>query len=307
MRDGSEKKILAITGLTGKSGIVFAKLLAGNRMVEKYDIRAAVRPSSDTAALRAILSQVELCVGDLTDEAYPRELTQGVDVLFHIAGIHKSLPLVRAALENGVRRLVLVHTTGIYSKYKAAGEDYRQIDREITALCEVHGAGLTILRPTMIYGTVGDRNIIQFIKMVDKLSPMPVVDHADYLLQPVHAEDLGRAYYGVLSHLEGTAEKNYILSGKDPILLIDLLRIIADELGVKRRFVSVPFPIAYAGAWGLYLASLTKLDLREKVQRLCESRAYPHEEAARDFGYDPIPFEEGLRREVQDYLQMKKG
>lgn len=100
----------------------------------------------------------------------------------------------------------------------------------------------------MIYGTLGDQNIAKFIRMVDKLNPMPVVNHADYLLQPVHAEDLGQAYYGVLSHLDETAGKNYILSGRDPVKLIDMFRIIADELDVKRRFVSVPFPIAYAGA-----------------------------------------------------------
>lgn len=299
----SGKPLLAATGLTGKSGIVFAGLLAEGR----YDIRAAVRPSSRTEALRAALPQAELCVGDLLDGEYLRELTRGTDVLFHIAGIGKSVPLVQAALENGVRRLVLVHTTGIYSKYKAAGERYREIDKQVTALCAEKGAGLTILRPTMIYGTLGDRNIVQFIRMVDRLNPMPVVNHGAYLLQPVHAEDLGRAYMQVLSHLDETAGKNYILSGRDPVLLSDVFRIIADELGVKRRFVSVPFPIAYAGAWGLYLVSLTRVDLREKVQRLCEDRVYPHEEAARDFGYAPMPFDEGLRREVREYLRLKKG
>lgn len=302
---GTGKRLLAVTGLTGKSGSVFAGLLAEE--TERYDVRAAVRPSSHTEALRAALPQAELRAGDLADGAYLRELTRDADVLFHIAGIGWSVPLARAALENGVKRLVLVHTTGVYSKYKAAGEEYRKIDREVTELCAKDGAGLTILRPTMIYGTLGDRNIIRFIRMVDKLDPMPVVNHANYLLQPVHAEDLGHAYMRVLSHLDETAGKDYVLSGRDPILLIDLFRIIADELGVKRRFVSVPFPIAYAGAWVLYLASLTKVDMREKVQRLCESRAYPHGEAVRDFGYDPMPFEEGLRREVQDYLRQKKG
>lgn len=69
----------------------------------------------------------------------------------------------------------------------------------------------------------------------------------------------------------------------------------------------MPFPVAYAGAWGLYLLSLTKIDMREKVQRLCESRAYPYEEAVRGFGYDPMSFEEGLRQEVREYLAAKNG
>ena len=47
--------------------------------------------------------------------------------------------------------------------------------------------------------------------------------------------------------------------------------------------------------------------MREKVQRLCESRDFPHEEAVRDFGYDPISFEEGLRQEAREYLRQKRG
>lgn len=244
-------------------------------------------------------------MGDLTEPDYLRRITQDVDTVFHIAGISKSVTLVKAAAQNGVKRIVLVHTTGIYSKYKAAGEEYRRIDAEVTTICREHGIGLTILRPTMIYGTLGDQNIVKFIKMVDKLNPMPIVDHGAYLLQPVHCRDLGEAYLQVLNHLEETAGREYTLSGRDEILLIDLLRIIADELGVSRRFLSVPFPIAYAGAWGIYLLSLTKVDLREKVQRLCEHRAYPHAEAVQDFGYAPMSFEMGLRQEVQAYLREK--
>lgn len=296
-----------ITGLTGKSGIVLAECLANSNLIRSCVIRVAVRPTSDTSRLRKLLPEAELCPGVLEDEAYLTALTKHVDVLFHIAGIHWSLPLVKVAAANGVKRMVLVHTTGIYSKYKVAGEEYRQIDTEIYDIVRKNGIGLTILRPTMIYGTLNDRNISKFIAMVDRLSPMPVVNHARYLLQPVHAVDLGHAYMQVLLHLDETAGKDYILSGRESILLIALLRIIADELGVKRRFLSVPFPIAYAGAWGLYLLSLTHFDLREKVQRLCESRDFLHEDAVRDFGYAPMSVEEGIRQEVREYLEQKRG
>ena len=300
-------KTLLVTGLTGKSGAALAKLVRDGALEEPYHIRAAVRETSRTELLRALLPEAELLCGNLADTGFLAELTRGVDVVLHIAGIGLSVGLVRAAAENGVKRLILVHTTGIYSKYKAAGEGYRRIDGEVAALVRKYGLGLTVLRPTMIYGVLGDRNMEKFIKMVDRLSPMPVVNHGAYLLQPVHAEDLAHAYVQVLNHLEGTSGRDYILSGRDPILLIDMFRVIADELGVERRFVSVPFPVAYVGAWGLYLVSLGRIDLREKVQRLCESRAYPHEEAVRDFGYDPMPFEEGLRREVRAYLQEKNS
>lgn len=215
-------KTLLITGIAGKSGLVLARLLAEGGAKEPWALRLAVRSEEKAEPVKRILPDAEYCRGDLTDAAYVDTLTKGVDVVLHIAGIGKSLLLAKAAAQNGVKRLVLVHTTGIYSKYKAAGEEYRRTDAEITALCREQGIGLTILRPTMIYGTLGDQNIVKFIKMVDKLSPMPVVDHANYLLQPVNCRDLGRAYLQVLNHLDETAGKNYTLSGRDEVLLIDL-------------------------------------------------------------------------------------
>ena len=283
--------------------MVFAELLRGGLT---YQIRASVRPNSNTQRLVEILPGVELCVGDLQDKEYLDKLTRDVDVLFHIAGIHWSLPLVEAAAKNGIKRMVLVHSTGIYSKYKAAGEEYRQIDAAVERITRDAGIGLIILRPTMIYGTLKDKNIVQFIRMVDKLSPMQVVNGGKYLLRPVHVKDLGHAYAKVLENLDAIEGKNYILSGCDEIYLVDIFRLIADDLGIKRRFVSVPFLVAYAGAVGLYGVSLGHIDMREKVQRLCEDRVFSHEDAVRDFRYDPMPAEIGLRREVREYMQKEK-
>lgn len=306
------ERILAITGATGKkSGGAFIRRLAANRdalaglYAEPY--RVLIRPSSDTEELLRLLPDTDLRRGDFADEAFLKEALTGVDTLVHIAGIRLSLPLVRAAAACGVRRLILVHTTGIYSKYKAAGEDYRQIDAEIYAICRQFSMLLTILRPAMIYGRTCDNNVSHFIRMVDRFPLMPVVNGARYELQPVYCEDLASAYLAVLTHEEATANKDYDLSGGAPILLRDMLREIGAQLGKERvRFFSVPYFLAYAGALGIYGLTLGKKDLREKVQRLCEPRAYSHEAATRDFGYAPVEFPEGVRGEIREYLAEKK-
>ena len=117
-------------------------------------------------------------------------------------------------------------------------------------------------------------------------------------------DDLGRAYADVLL-TETTSGRNYVLSGKEPILLREMLSIIAEYLQKPARFVSVPYWVAISGAWALYLVSFTKADYREKVQRLVEPRAYPHDDATRDFGYDPVDFREGVWGEVAAYLARK--
>lgn len=303
-------KILALTGVTGmKSGGAFAEQLSENRDIlrEKFPdgIRALMRETSNAERLEKQIPNVEIRRGDFTDVEFLKSSLLGVDTLLHIAGIHSSREIVEAAAANGVRRLILVHTTGIYSKYKAAGEEYRKTDEFVYDVCRKNHILLTILRPTMIYGNDRDNNVITFIKMVDRLPVMPVVSGAKYELQPVHYRDLGKAYYQVLLHESETANRDFILSGKEPIPLRKMLLEIGKNLGKKVHFVSVPFPIAYTGAVILYWVTFRKKDYREKVQRLCEPRVFSHEEAANAFGYEPMAFEEGISGEVKEYKERK--
>lgn len=226
-----------------------------------------------------------------------------MDTVVHVAGIHFSREVVEAAAYCHVRRLILVHTTGIYSKYKAAGEEYRKIDSFVYRTCKEHNIVLTILRPTMIYGNTTDNNVVKFIKMVDKLPLMPVVNGARYELQPVHYKDLGDAYYTVLMNEEATANKDFNLSGGEPIMFRDMLLEIGKNLGKKVKFISCPFGLAYVGAWLVYIVTLKKKDYREKVQRLCEPRIFSHEEATRAFGYSPRTFQVGVVDEVKQYKE----
>ncbi len=302
-------EILAITGITGKSGQAFAWYLEKNQ--EKIrsmfgQIRLILHKERERDADILSCFDVERMYGDLEDEVFLGEAFLGVDTIVHIAGIHWSREVVHAAAGNFVRRLICVHTTGIYSKYKEAGEEYRNIDDFVYMMSKSKNIILTILRPTMVYGTMGDLNVASFIKMVDKFPVMPVINNAMYELQPVHFADLGKAYYDVLINESITGGHDYILSGGEEIMLRDMLIEMGAYLSKRMRFLNVPFPIAYCGAWLVYLLSVGKIDFRERVQRLCEPRVYPHEEATRDFGYDPRTFRSAIGEEVREYLEAKK-
>ncbi len=300
---------LAITGVTGKSGAFFWKHILENQDVIKEQWPDGINLFSRT---KDKLDKIEngtlktfYFIGNLTDPNIIDEFCEGCDTLVHIAGIHWSLPIVQSAVKAGIKRLILVHTTGIYSKYKAAGEEYRQIDAKIYQLAKENNISLSILRPTMIYGDISDRNVAVFIDMVNKFKLMPTVNGAHYDLQPVHCMDLGKAYFDVLMHPEICNGKDYVLSGGASIELREMFEEIARNLGVKRKYINCPFFIAYFGAWMIYLLSLTKIDYREKVQRLVEPRVYNHDEASKDFGYSPMTFQEGIVGEVKQYLELK--
>ena len=303
-------EILAITGITGKSGQAFAYNLEKNQDVVRSAFPGGVRLllHKERERDKDILTcfDTERMYGDLEDELFLSEALLGVDTIVHIAGIHWSRQLATAAAGNFVRRMIVVHTTGIYSKYKEAGEEYRNIDDFVYMMCKSKNIILTILRPTMIYGTINDKNVASFIKMVDRFPVMPVVNNAEYELQPVHFKDLGKAYYDVLVNEKITGGHDYILSGGEEITLRDMLIEMGAYLSKKMRFLSVPFWFAYSGAWFVYLISIGRIDYREKVQRLCEPRVYPHEEASRDFGYAPRTFRSAIGEEVREYMEAKK-
>jgi uncharacterized protein YbjT (DUF2867 family) len=299
--------MVLLTGITGKSGSWFLKrLIAENGNLKDLKFRAVVRDSSKIGSNENCGLKIEYVFGDLEDTSFVESTMKNISTVLHIAGIHTSLKVVQAAVNNNVERLILVHTTGIYSKYKSASSDYIETENKIEEIISNRKIDLTILRPTMIYGSIKDNNVIIFIKMVNKLKLFPVVNHANYLLQPVYEKDLGEAYYKVLINAEKTKNKNYILSGKEPILLLDMLKLIGKYLGKKNRFISIPYPIAYTGAFLLFIITFGKVDYREKVQRLIESRNFSHSEAAMDFDYSPVSFEEGVKDEIAEFIRICK-
>lgn len=316
--------IIAVTGITGKSGQYFLKtLLKEKDKLKNYKFILLCRnnkilsPNSEEyelvkRALKDESLQMEIYDVDLRETEHLKNFFENNDInmLLHIASVKLSPYVVPAALQGGVDNYILVHTTGIYSKYKAAGEEYRQIEIKLRNLVDRYNRkerriAMTILRPTMIYGDLNDKNVSTFIKMVDKLRIFPTVNGAHYDLQPVWCGDLGKAYFDVIMKWEVTKNKEYILSGGAPIELRKMFDIMAKELHVKNIFVSCPFPIAYVGAWIIYLASMKKIDMREKVQRLVEPRAFDHDTATKDFGYNPVPFEVGVKKEIRMYKEGK--
>ena len=197
--------MLLVTGITGHTGRYFLQELINN----KYEgpIRCIVRETSNTSLLDNSGLNIEKVIGDLDDPDFIDKVMDGVETVMHIYNIHHSPMIVQAAIKNKVKRAILVHTTGIYSKFKYASEGYKKIEKKITELIKDPQCptSITILRPSMIYGDLCDRNMSKFIKMVDKLRIMPVINGGNSLIQPVNARDLGKAFFTVLMSPEETA------------------------------------------------------------------------------------------------------
>lgn len=292
--------MIAITGITGHSGRYFYQELIKHKY--KEEICFLVRESSDTTFI-ANQSNFHIIKVDLNQDDSLTMALSNIDTIIHIAGIQYSLNIVKAAIINKCKRLIVVHTTGSYSKYKEAASEYIKIDQELARYQTQ--IKITVLRPTMIYGDLCDHNMSKFIKMIDQLKLYPNIAGGHCLIQPVHAADLGLAYYQVLTN-SNTEGKEYNLSGEKPIELIKCLKIIKTQLNSHNLFIHVPLWLAIFSAKCLKFISLGKIDIIEKVQRMGEDRSYDHQAATRDFGFQPRCFEQGIYNEIIQYKEMKK-
>ena len=295
--------MLLVTGITGHTGRYFLQELIDH----KYEgpIRCIVRETSDTSMLDNSGLDIEKVYGDLDDKEFIRKAMNGVDNIMHIYNIHHSPMIVEAAIENKVGRAILVHTTGIYSNFKYASQGYKDVEKKVSEITAdpICPTKVTILRPTMIYGDLCDSNMSKFIKMIDRLRFMPVINGGKSLIQPVNARDLGKAFYTVLMSPEKTVRKVYDLSGEKPLQMIEVFKMINDNLNKKTTFVSVPLGFGVVLAQIAKVLTLGKIDYVERVQRMGEDRSYPHAEAKKDFNYNPMSFEEGIQLEVNQYLK----
>ncbi|NOH16240.1 NAD-dependent epimerase/dehydratase family protein [Clostridium cochlearium] len=295
--------MLLVTGITGHSGRYFLQELIDN----KYEgvIRCIIRETSDTSMLDNSGLKIEKIVGDLNDKEFLDICMKDVDAVMHIVNIRYSINVIEAAIKNNVKRVVLVHTTGIFSKFRMASDEYKDIENRLRYMIKKYSIKTTILRPTMIYGDMCDHNMSKFIKMVDNLRIFPVINHGSGLIQPVNARDLGKAYYSILTLPSEKAKDEYILSGEKPITMLYAFKLISKNLNKKTTFISFPLSFGVFLARSLKIITLGKVNYIEKVLRMSEDRSFSHEDARKDFGYSPMSFEDGIRIEVNEYFKVQ--
>lgn len=290
--------MLYLTGATGHSGYWLLERLKREQCADR--IRCLVRPHSDTSHLDSSNLAIEKVAGDLNDQDLVTKSMEGARAVLHIASIKHSRTVVDAAMRNGVEWVILVHTTGRYSKYKSASAEYIQIEDDILRMRD--RIGITVLRPTMIYGSSRDRNMYRLVDYLYRHKFFPIFGSGKNLMQPVHARDLGNAYYDTICNGSSTLNKEYNLPGEHALPYIDIVRTVSQALGRNTVIVKIPLRASVAAAKVYNALDRNAIISVEQVLRMQEDKAFDYSDAARDFGYSPVPFEAGILDEVSEYL-----
>lgn len=281
---------VAVTGGTGFTGRrVVAELLRRD-----HEVAALVRSPATGRGLQKTVRVVE---GEMADPAAMSRLLERQDAFVHVAslGFGHAEAVAHAVESAGIPRAVFFSSTAVHTRLPAASKAVRlAAEQRVKAL----PGSWTILRPTMIYGDAGDRNLSRLIRFVARCPVVPLPGGGRALIQPVHVEDLGRAAVDALE-CAGAARREYDLPGAEAAPLRELVRHVGRLLERRLLLVSLPLrPMAgVAGLW--YRLGLPPRVSSEQVLRLAENKAFSFDEARRDWGYAPRGLREGLDQEVR--------
>lgn len=286
---------LLVTGASGHSARYFFERLSA----ENYnkEIKCLVRKGSKVEHLKLYNLKLNFIEVDFNNVVELKKSMKGSKTVLHIASIKLSTNVIKAGAGTGIDWFICVHTTGRYSKFKSASAEYIEIEDKLINKY----SNLTILRPTLIYGSSIDRNFWRLIEFINAYSFFPVFGSGKNLMQPVNAEDLGSAYLKVLKNKSSCYGKQYNLSGRDQISYISILHEIADGLDKKVFFIHLPMWLSIIGAYVGKIIMRSRFPISvEQVLRMKEDKVFSHENAKYDFGYNPIEFKHGILREVNE-------
>jgi nucleoside-diphosphate-sugar epimerase len=290
---------VAVSGANGFTG----RFVCTELQRRKISFVALLRPGSDVSWMAA--REIPVRCADLTDAHHLAEQLSGCCALLNVAsiGFGAAPAILKACHAAGVRRAVFVSTTAIFTQLDAGSKTIRQA-AEATILAS--GLDTTILRPTMIYGTPGDRNMIRLVQWINRWPLLPVFGNGRSLQQPVHVTDVA---WAVVQALESpaTINRQFNISGAEPLTYNEVVRVTAQALGRRIRRLHIPaHPVV------ILLDFMERLGITlpikaEQIRRLNEDKAFSPAEAREAFGYAPIAFGEGIRKEVALFRAGRDG
>lgn len=319
-----------VTGATGFIGSHLAERL----VQDDWSVRCLVRPTSNVEHLQGL--GVELACGDLRQPEALRGCLQGVDVVFHVAGViaatgkdgffrgnaRATANLVEACvnLDEPPRRFVYVsslaaagpsedgtpvteerppHPVSCYGRSKLAGEN---------AAWRASGRmEVTVVRPPIVYGP-RDRGMHKFFVMA-KTGMALHVGHRHRLLSLVHADDLVEGIV-LAAEADRAAGECYFLANGRGYLRDELAEYIGRAVRVPRlRQVPVP-ELVWHGVgtvldWMAPLLRGPAMLSRDKVREAVQDHWVCSPAKAREqLGWSArIALPEGLARTAQWYRE----
>jgi nucleoside-diphosphate-sugar epimerase len=264
------------------------RLLAGGHEV----IALSRQPRTSTkAGLRWI-------VGDLPTRVPP---LPAVDVVLSVGPLDAFAQWFAASGAMQTRRIVAIGSLSAKTKKASADPLERDLaerlvraEHALSETADARGCAVTVLRPTLIYGTGLDRSLTPIVAFARRWHVFPCVTGARGLRQPVHADDLAAACVAMAA-APSLPRRIYEVGGAERIAFSEMHRRVRDSLPFATILLPVPFVAARAGAGLARHLPAFRAASPSALRRMNEDLVADHAEAVADFDWSPRDFRPDAR------------
>lgn len=255
--------------LTGASGYIGGRL-ASSLLRAGWPIRCLARvPQKLTGRPWASDPRVEIVQSDLSDLEQVVEAMRGCGAAYYL--VHSMMAsgreyaakdvqtaglFARAAERAGIRRII--YLGGLGELGDGLSEHLRS-RRETEQALSSTSVPVTVLRAAMIIGS-GSASFEILRYLVERLPIMVTPRWVKTECQPIAVRNVLEYLVECLRHPETTG-KTLDIGGADVVNYLDLMRIMAEELGVARRWV-IPVPVLTPWLSSLWIHLVTPLSSR---------------------------------------------
>ena len=156
---------------------------------------------------------------------------------FHAVHVEGAARIARLAREAGVERLV--HVSGIGAD-PASSSDYIRARGEGEIVVQEAFPGATVVRPSVMFA-LDDHFITTLARLLRTLPVFPLFGRGRTRLQPVHAENVAEAIARIVECTDGAGHLLYEFGGPRSYTYAELLRSVADKIGIRARLLPLPF------------------------------------------------------------------
>ena len=324
--------MILVTGATGHIGNVLIRQLTATG--EK--IRALTLPGEDTLSIQDL--NVEIVEGDVLD--YPSLLTafQGVDVIYHLAGLISIMPgsnplvqtvnyagtrnVLQAARQTGVHRLV--YTSSIHAlrriphgatvdesvpfdpEHAISSYDRSKAEASLAVMQAIQaGMDAVICCPTGVIGPYDFRGS-EMGELIHDLSLRKLTLYVDGAYDFVDVRDVANGL--ILANQKGVTGESYILSG-ERITVLELVKTVQEIIGKYIPRLKIPINLArFTARFTPIYYRLTHAKPRftsYSLDTLQSNSVISNHKARRELGYNPRSLRVSLADTVQWFLQEK--
>ncbi len=292
-------------------------------------VRIVSLPGSDARSLTDT-GKVEVVSADLRDSRLPDGVFDGIDTVFHCAGIihaqrikdlysvnvDATRNLLQGAIAAKVRRFVFVSSNSPAGLNISATQLMKEDDpprpylnyglsklQSEWLINDAHRAGRiegVILRPCWFYGPIQPLRQTTFFKMIQKGHP-PVGGRGDNLRSMSYVDNTVQGLI-LARDVQRAAGQTYWITDRRPYSFIEILETVGKLLGVSIRPRYLPRFTGDVARLADSLLQMTGLYNQEMhvLGELGESIAVTIEKARAELGYEPeIELEEGMRRSIE--------